>query len=246
MIHKTRSFRLMSAAILAILFAAQAATADILTYQPGPEGKDTFLNGGGANGNAGDGGITHTWWDSGPTWRTWSLFEFDVSQLPASADVSSVKLKLYQSISRNYGMDYGIQDPTMVLYNVTSAWNEGVVTWNTAPGIDQSSTQGSFQHSFNINNPTSGLYTFFEGWIEFDITGIYNAWKDGSVANNGLAMRRLETFGENAIGHHTYTSDYTDDVSLRPMLVVDYVPEPASMLLLVAGGLALVNKRRRA
>jgi hypothetical protein len=60
------------------------------------------------------------------------------------------------------------------------------------------------------------------------------------MANNGLYLYP----GNRDINTQTYwrSADHTDP-SLRPLLEIEYVPEPTTMALL-AGGLALIVRRR--
>ncbi len=222
--------------------------ATTINYQPdGVTGVDTFVSGASAHQSTsfGDQDTTHTWWDSSSSsgaWKTYSYFQFDLSTQPSAADTSSATLRLHQTIGRSYGWDYTVLNPHMDLYVITGAWDESV-TWNTRPTIDVTAVS-STQLIFDPTNPTDGYHEFFAGWIEFDVTAVYQDWQDGSITNFGLAMRRREPFGENAISHLTQSSDSLS-TSLRPMLTIEAVPEPSSTFLLGLGGLALVLRRRK-
>lgn len=54
-------------------------------------------------------------------------------------------------------------------------------------------------------------------WYSIDITDLYNAWQDGTYANYGLQLRPTAT---NNRWNFFYSSDYIDDPTLRPKLVV--------------------------
>ena len=84
---------------------------------------------------------------------------------------------------------------------------------------------------------------------EFDVTAAVRAWADGTLDNNGWYM---QSSGYNQ--QYYYTSDYAVDVtgtpenpidlSLRPELVVEYTPEPATMALLLLGLPAMLKRRK--
>ena len=70
----------------------------------------------------------------------------------------------------------------------------------------------------------------------------------------GLSKGMLEEFGEDRIMDTPlseagftgaqFRSNEWSDVSVRPQLVIEYVPEPATIGLLVLGGAALIRRRR--
>ena len=81
-------------------------------------------------------------------------------------------------------------------------------------------------------------------WLEIDVTPTVQAWQEGSLLNNGFF---LETSSANPTGGVDFhSSEYAADASLRPMLVVEYaMPEPGTLLLVLAGGLLPLCRRRR-
>jgi len=78
------------------------------------------------------------------------------------------------------------------------------------------------------------------GWTEWDITAIAQAWYSGALANNGLYLYAADR------DIHTQTywrSAEHGDMSQRPILEIEYVPEPTTMALL-AGALAVIVRRK--
>ena len=63
---------------------------------------------------------------------------------------------------------------TMDVYQVNGAWAEGSITWNTAPSL------GTLIAS---SVPVSKT-----GYLSLDVTATMQAWLNGSLANNGLAL----------------------------------------------------------
>lgn len=127
----------------------------------------------------------------------YSLLKFDLSALPEEA--SSATLRLYN----NPDTGPGAPTPTaMNLDRVDGLWDEST-GWPTRPDATLLKTM-----------PAPGS----EGWYEIDITDLYNDWQSGAVANHGVQLRPTNT-GNNFNAFHS--SDYQDDPSLRPMLVVE-------------------------
>lgn len=109
--------------------------------------------------------------------------------------------------------------------------NDWDVRWYAAP--DMWATPGAGITGSYITD-TSASGPSVPGWIEFDITSFVNDWVISGQDNNGV---RVYGAGQNTV----VLSEYTDDPTLRPELVLDltYVPEPATLglLLLTVGGL---------
>jgi hypothetical protein len=74
---------------------------------------------------------------------------------------------------------------------------------------------------------------------------IYTHWRDGEPSDS-LGIEDVVTFCDNPVGSYvrsSYWNDYPDD--LGPIsYVVEYTPEPATLLLLGLGGLVLRRKRK--
>jgi len=119
--------------------------------------------------------------------------------------------------NNNYGKTISGFYPTGTVYGyrVTGNWSETGLAWNSKPSYDPAIVAES---PFNNVN---------DGWIEFDITSLYNDWKSGTP-NYGIM---LNTDGSDAAGTCTgnnewncrpgsfYSSDY-ENASYRPKLVI--------------------------
>ena len=76
------------------------------------------------------------------------------------------------------------------------------------------------------------------GWIEWDVTDIVNGWLLGKAPNYGF---RLSGSGDY---NYLQSSEYATGAE-RPELVIDYVPEPCTLALLILGAAGLVRNRKR-
>jgi uncharacterized protein YjdB len=166
-----------------------------IVIQPGPdEGEDVWITS--IYDYDDDYGVDNEkLWIGGWGDQYWSLLRFDVSQLPAG--VTSAKIQLFC-----YDDGDGYPNVSMHLDRVTEPWDEET-GWHTQP---------SFEFEGNLSKPVDGF------WSEIDITEMYKNWKTGVYPNYGIQLRPTRNSMErNAF----YSSDYIDDPSLRPKLVLD-------------------------
>jgi hypothetical protein len=213
----------------AILGTQQTATLTIIdrgiTFQPGPEGKDTYVdsrpytnapatipnpyntvNWGSENRflfGQNDGGQYNN--------TTGTLIEFDLSTLP-SAGVSKVSLIL---TTLNPATS-GVEPFSVTAHRITSAWDENTVTWNSSP-------------NFDANPVSSTLVDDISGeTFEWDITSLYLDWKNNGVNNYGLYLTSGPTSNGEGVGF--VSSDNTDTPALRPKLQVALIDSYISFL----------------
>jgi len=167
----------------------------IVTIQPGPsDGIDTWITsvyyGGGSLGVSYNDLIRVGGWGD----SYYGLIMFNLDDAPSS--VEKAEIQLY---ARN---NDGDAHTSMSLDLVTSPWVEDSVTFNTAP---------SYSYVSTIPAPVTG------SWYVVDITNIYRNWKNGAIANYGIQLRPDETWN---YWNTFYSSDYADDPTLRPKLVL--------------------------
>lgn len=159
-----------------------------------------------------------------------SVVSFDLSQIPEGSTINSATFSLYQLAQVDNST------PTLDVHYLTRDWTEGTgvlnntgdgATWSTHDGVNPWSDPGgdySAAASASAVAPDSNA-----SWVDWDVTSLAQAWVDGSIPNNGLLVK------EDMENPWTWdmkiyaSSDYGTDPSLRPKLVIDYVPAPGTI-----------------
>ena len=113
-----------------------------LTLQPGPaQGQDALLHGltSEVNVNYGSNGqfAANAWTFAGVEGVVRSVIKFDLSSIPRGARVDSAFLSLYAWDTTSGFEQHSTRSGSNAawLQRVTSNWDEGTVTWNTAPSV---------------------------------------------------------------------------------------------------------------
>jgi Collagen triple helix repeat (20 copies) len=83
-----------------------------------------------------------------------------------SSNVSKATLVLYT--------DFVLTSGTMDVYQVSGSWSEGSITWNTAPALG--------------TKLFSAVSVSKTGFLSLDLTPTVQAWLNGTLANNGIAL----------------------------------------------------------
>ncbi len=120
--------------------------------------------------------------------------------------------------------------------------NTNLVNWLKPCVVNDCGPLDAANGDYDTNDPdstTTGVPSDSMETFTLDVTGLFNR---GFVDGTGVVIS-AEPGPGSAPGGFVLSSDYAADTSLRPLLSVDYVPEPASLTLLALGGLTLLRRR---
>ncbi|MDX1516208.1 MAG: DUF6701 domain-containing protein [Woeseiaceae bacterium] len=127
-----------------------------------------------------------------------ALYLFDLSSIPAGANVTRAELRLRVTGEDDSG------DPVNI-YRITDAWGENSANWNnTGNDYDASTIHASFV-------PDN------EGWERIDIAPLVQSWVCGDFPNHGLMLIATSDDTESK-----YTSREWDQGNRRPRLYLDH------------------------
>ncbi len=215
-------------AILISLFVTVKVNAYEVTLQPGPvDGYDSLVYGGYPDYTYGDSTTLYTINTDGSGLGQ-PLIKFDLSAY-TGLTVSSATLKLYYW----HGISDDGQPKEVYANRILESWDEDTVSWNN--GRPSFTSDGRSTQSVG-----SGDF----GWVEWDVADMINYWLAGTYDNYGF-MLTMEYYFRNS--KEFYSSDYTDDPSLRPQLILDIndsaIPEPLSIIMIGLGIVGLIKKR---
>lgn len=212
------------------------------------------------------------WMGAKESASTRSLIRFDVSALGTVSAVNSVTLRLFQRTAEVTNLSLFLVSDAGA--NPNSNWEEGTDTgsysngwWNRTSwsyanrGLSDSWDGGAGGGTLGTVLATVAATPGVVGAaVDFTFTGssafltsLLNQWATDAVTDWGrgaFAPPDTNVSTPNAgmllLGNGTtfYTSEYAT-ASLQPLLIVDYVPEPATLSLLALGGVAALIRRRK-
>lgn len=141
-----------------------------------------------------------------------NVFGNGAGQIPLGVEIIEATL----TVNVNNQGGASVIHRMLVSWNETDTWND----WgdNIAPHNNQGGIQTDDSEAV-ISAEDPGFLPGFLGDLDIDVTASVQAWSDGA-ANHGWVLL--------ADGWSFRSSEYLDDVSLRPELSVDYVPLPSA------------------
>ena len=220
---------------IAVLWSTQplwmsTTQADVIVLGPT---QDTRLYQQQANTPEGSLGIISVYHVPGNNQR--SLLQFDIGSLPANQQIDSAILTLYASTF--FGNNPS--NLPMTVHQVTKAWTESSVTWNSAAAGDPWSTAGGDFLPTVVGTSSANPGNFQP--VTWDVTGLVQSWYAGNSPNHGML---LQSPSGNQLH---FSSREASSASLRPTLSVTLsaVPEPSSLLLCGPAAVGISLRRRR-
>jgi hypothetical protein len=256
--------------VFSIAFVCVSSRADTVTFQQGIGGYsgtyDTWLDSDDYDTNYGSDEDIHVRHDSyGTINERTNLIKFNVSSLPANAVITSASLSLL------YYDDYNISSNdslTVAAYRLIKPWTEGTggsgngrtgagfYLQNAYPDTTQwwnGGARGVNHDRWATPDASVTLYDIggsyaWETWSGSGITASVAAWYANPSQNYGWVMD-YTAYSDSYDGVIFHSSEYSTspaDYVWRPKLQIDYyiTPEPATISLLVVGGLAGLVRRK--
>ena len=195
--------------------------------------------GGSANNNYGDYASGYACRGTVGTYDDRIMLEFDIAAL-SGLDITSAQVWMRNrwTIGTNVPVDVA---------RLTQAWAEGTgtgtpsgdgATYNTYDGVNTWTTAGG---DYDAGSAIAASVTTARTWFNIDITSLVQFWADNPTQNNGLII--VNTSGGDS-NYFDINGSSEQEGLHAAYLVVDSVPEPATMGLLAIGGLALLRRKR--
>jgi len=201
-----------------------------------------------------------------PTGKTarQGLFWFDLSSIPAGATINSASLGMY--FDRNRSGAPQISGYQLSRFLPGKDWIEGVayeiidnVWYPSGPANEGEPTYNSQKHNQVLWDTPGALgatdvdlassisfdkqYDVSE-WKVIDVTSFVTEWVTNGVENNGMLLHGGTYVSGNASRYWNIQQSESDlAAGLRPYLEVNWVPEPVTALLLMAG-IPMLRRRR--
>lgn len=181
-----------------------------------------------------------------------ALLHFDLAAaVPAGATIQSVSLRLYNSASN-------VGDQSVALHRLLESWGEGAsaATGGQGNGAPAAPGDATWLHRYYADTPWSAAGGVFAAAPSAaTVVGGVGPWTWSSTpALVADAQHFLDQPGSNfgwaLVGNESaastakrFATREEPDAGLRPALVVTYIPEPSSAVLV--GAIALLWQRRR-
>jgi len=201
------------------------------------------------------------------------FIQFDISSVQAMYGASTRVTSAYLDLNVRYNSasNHPDSNATYGVYRMLDSWNENEVTFLEkragVPWVGQQSCPwigGPWNTGDEVAlMPTDeiviswGSSKWDSGWHQWDVTADLNAWLSGDANNYGWFMR-ANTWDHAANGEDPY--DWTDpdsawinimigsdsgDAGRMPKLVLEVVPEPATVALLGLGLIGVLRSRKQ-
>jgi hypothetical protein len=191
-----------------------------LTLQPGPEGKDNYMDEWFPSWSPPEGNDLELDcnYDPGAAMnrRSTVIMEFNLSLIPAGATIKQATLNLYEKSGKAPVISYTIRA-------VTKTWAEAGVSWTMRDSVRYWDQLGG---DYSADVFGSGTIDGTNGWKSFDLTRLVDLWTRGTIPNNGFVIVATPA---NLDGLKTFTDCETvSKPDQRPKVTVSYALEGTS------------------
>jgi len=188
-----------------------------LVLQPGPEGKDNFIDEWFSGWTYPEGSDLDVNSQFDPTQidnkRCRIIMEFNLSLVPAGATVLDAILFLYEKPCKALPLSYSI-------HSVNSSWVEHPypnVCWNMRDAAHGWTRVGG---DYSTEIFAAGTIDGINGWHQFDLTRLVDLWTRGLIPNCGFIMKESSTTLEDTT--KSFTDCESSKVEQRPKLIINY------------------------
>jgi len=174
--------------------------------------------------------------------------KFDLSAIP-TGPLTVIDSAVYTAYTTGGG-HAGSAIPIGVHY-VTKPWVEGQITWSNYSTGNAWDTAGGDYVSPPAETFTLGAIAAYTAFTITDFQSFVQAWVDGSATNNGLMLKYTADDPEAGLNwagsecHEPPGPAGYDHVA--PYMTINWhvIPEPASAVLLLSGGVLVMFRRRK-
>lgn len=194
-----------------LLFAFVSNSQTSVTFKIcGGNGTDAYLASGQPTSNFGNhpnfGG--NTWTCTGPVCNARGLMTFNLSSIPTTATITAANLLLFADGGWGPSPTLGPGNDGSIL-NVTSAWTESLVTWNTQPATSITNSVYIPASSSSVQNYTLNLTSMVQNWVT------------NPSSNNGFLLKMNDEI--NFYKSLIFASSDNSDTTKCPRLQVTYI-----------------------
>ena len=204
--HARKSLSVLLLIVVLALTLPPRAGADVIVVQPGPDtGQDAFVEALAPDAQQGN----NNWLCFGGTGGSGEkrlYIRFPLPEVAPGARIDSVSLEFYMYARDGF---FGIY--TYGLYPVTEPWDEGTITWNTQPST------GSTPVATFSGEAWEADYPAWHAVADPALVPLVQQWLDDPASNNGVMIAPVASFYGAPL---LWSSEYVDDPSLRPRLVL--------------------------
>jgi len=197
---------------LEVTFTENIQNDTCFTLRPNAEqGKDAYLDSRLNNQNFGDyiDFASISWTNQGTPVDIRSLIDFDLSNIPNGATISSADLSLYSYDSPANGAHSPLSGSNASVINrVTTPWDENTVTWNNQPAV---ATQNQVFLPASTNT--------IQDYLSIDVTNLVQDMIDNPNNSHGF---RLKLVTEEYYRRLVFASSDWTDSTLHPKLEICY------------------------